>query len=140
MNTLLIYVATATLGIQTGWERLPEGGMEYVIQLDAAALNALRDGQAIQSDIPSAAGEIRSYRIYMGNAKPQRQDPPLKLAPPLPPAEKPAASKPVTPLPETPTKPWLPFMLTLLTLFASIGANVFLGWIVWGLRKRSQNA
>ncbi len=30
-----------------------------------------------------------------------------------------------------PTKPWLPFTLALLALFASLGGNVFLGWIAW---------
>lgn len=144
---LLIYVAAASLGIQTGWERLPEPeeGMEYIIQLDPASLEALRDGQVIRSDIPSAAGEIRSYRILVGKDKLKRENPPLKLAPPPLPVEKPAASKPAAPKPdtqpnpETPTKPWLPLMLTLLALFASIGANVFLGWIAWGLRKRCQS-
>ena len=41
MNTLLIYVAVATLGWQTGYQRLQEGGMEYIIQLDAPAIDAL---------------------------------------------------------------------------------------------------
>jgi len=71
MNTLLIYIAAATLGFQTGWERLPEGGMEYVIQLDAQTIAALNDGQIIQSDIPTKAGDIRSYRIYVGRGTPR---------------------------------------------------------------------
>ena len=66
MNPLLVYIAAATLGIQVGWQPLPEGGMEYIIQLDPAALDALRDGQPLQSDIPADAGEIRAYRIIMG--------------------------------------------------------------------------
>ena len=128
MNTMLVYVAAATLGFQVGWQRLPEGGMQYIIQLDPQTLDALRDGQPIQSDIPSDAGEIRSYRIVMGAgmSKPPREAPP-------PPA-------PVTPAPVEPAKPWLPLTLTLLGLFASLGANAFLGWIAWGFRRRCQSA
>ena len=131
---MLIYVAAATLGFQVGWQRLPEGGMQYIIQLDPQTLDALRDGQPIQSDIPSEAGEIRSYRIVMGAgiSKPPREAPPPKPAPP------PAA--PVTPAPIEPAKPWLPLTLTLLGLFASLGANAFLGWIAWGFRQRCQSA
>ena len=127
MNTMFIYVAAATLGFQVGWQRLPEGGTEYIIQLDAASIDALRSGQPLHSDIPSAAGEVRAYRIVMGRGKPIREDPPPKPAPP------PAA-------PVEPAKPWLPLTLTLLGLFASLGANVFLGWIAWGFRQRCQNS
>ena len=73
MNPLLICVATATLGFQVGWERLPDGGMEYVIQLDAAAIEALRDGRSLHSAIPADAGEIRAYRIVMGTGRPRRE-------------------------------------------------------------------
>ncbi|MEX2558613.1 MAG: hypothetical protein WD403_01810 [Pirellulales bacterium] len=36
-------------------------------------------------------------------------------------------------------KPWLPLSLTLLGLFASLGANVYLVWIAAGLRRRYRN-
>ena len=128
MYGCLICFAAAAMGIDVGWQRLPEGGMQYIIQLDPQTLDALRDGQPIQSDIPSDAGEIRSYRIVMGAgmSKPPREAPP-------PPA-------PVTPAPVEPAKPWLPLTLTLLGLFASLGANAFLGWIAWGFRRRCQSA
>jgi hypothetical protein len=38
--------------------------------------------------------------------------------------------------PEQPAKPWLPLTFTLFGLFASLGANVFLGWIAWDSRQR----
>jgi hypothetical protein len=34
------------------------------------------------------------------------------------------------------SKPWLPLMATLLTLFASLGANAYLGWIHQGTRAK----
>ena len=40
----------------------------------------------------------------------------------------------------SPTKPWLPFTLALLTLFASLGGNVFLGWIAWESYNRGRAA
>lgn len=115
MNAVLIYVAAATLGVQVGWQRLPEGGMEYIIQLDQASLDALRDGQPIQSDVLAKAGQIRSYRIQLGTGELKQETPPEN-------------------------EPWLPMTLMLLGLFASVGANIFLGWIVCGLRRRCKTA
>jgi hypothetical protein len=152
MNTLLIYsVIVATLGIDVGWQRLPQGGMEYIIQLDPQTLDALRAGQPIQSDIPPSAGEVRSYRITVGKAMLPR-DTPL-LTPPRvqphtgqpaifeEPESKAPAAKPQPPAatkspPEESPRPWLPLTLTLLGLFGSLGANVYLGWIAWGFRQR----
>jgi hypothetical protein len=146
MNMLLVCVAAATLGFDVGWERLPDGGMEYIIQLDAARLDALRSGQPIGSDIPAAAGEIRAFRIVMGPGKPKREIPLPKPAPALPAAVKPVqaepASPPAKPAPvETPPPPQssIPLTMTILGLFASLGANVFLAWIAWGFRRRCQN-
>jgi hypothetical protein len=132
MNTLLICVAAATFGFQYGWEQLPDGRMEYIIQLDPAALEALRDGEALRSDIPVAAGEIRAYRIVMGRGRPRRDTPPAKPSPP------PAKVTPVEP--PRPAQTSLPLTLTILGLFASLGTNVFLGWIAWGFRRRCQKA
>jgi hypothetical protein len=138
MNTLLICVAAATLGFDVGWERLPGGGMEYVIQLDSARIDALRSGLPLGSEIPAAAGEIRAFRIVMGSDQLKRETPLPKLAPPLPQPAAPAKPAPVEPTP--PAQPSPPWTLTILGLFASLGANVFLGWITWGLRRRCRAA
>jgi hypothetical protein len=178
MNALLISIAIATLGIDVGWQRLPEGGMLYIIQLDSQTLEALRAGQPIESDIPTGAGEVRSYRIVVGKAKLPRDIPPFRptmqekaapdttaakgpalLVPPSlgpaqgvkpstgqpavfvepqakPPAanpQPPAATKPAS---NEPAKPWLPLILTVIVLFASVAANAYLGWITVELRRR----
>jgi hypothetical protein len=144
MNPLLVCVATATLGFQYGWERLPDGRMEYVLQLDSAAIEALRGGQPLRSDIPADAGEIRAYRIQMDNGKdkPPRDIP---LPKPVPPSAKPAKAPEVPVKPAAvesiqPPTPPLSWTVTILVLFASLGANAFLGWIAWGLRRRCRNA
>jgi hypothetical protein len=36
-------------------------------------------------------------------------------------------------------EPWLPLALTLLALFASLGGNVYLGWIAWDFYRRQRN-
>ena len=99
MNPLLICVAAATFGFPVGWERLPEGGMEYVIQLDSTAIEILRDGQPLQSAIPADAGEIRAVRIMMGPGKLKRETPLPKL-PPM--AAKPRPSSPPKRCPPSP--------------------------------------
>jgi hypothetical protein len=145
MNSLLICVVAATMGWRYGYERLPDGGMEYIIQLDAASVESLRDGQPIKSNIPSDIGEVRSFRVVMGTGWPRRDPPPAKLPPAktveMPPLTPPkAAEKPdAAPTPDVkPAEPRMPWVLLLLALFASIGGNLFLGWIAWGLRRRCQ--
>jgi len=53
------------------------------------------------------------------------------------PVQKPVSTplKPSTPVDE-PSKPWLPLTLTLVAFFASLGANLYLGWITWDTRRR----
>jgi hypothetical protein len=143
MNALLICIAAASLGWKTGHERLPEGGMEYIIQLDAPAIDALQRGQPLSSYIRTDIGQVRSFRVVMGTGDPKCETPwpaPAVKSPTPKAAESPAAPKAVEtpPQPETPGKPWLPLTLTLLALFASLGLNVFLGWIAVGLRRRCQ--
>jgi hypothetical protein len=155
MHTLIIWIAAAAVGIEAGWQRMPEGGMEYIIQLDPQSLESLRAGEAIQSDIPPSAGDVRSYRIIVGTNRLPRETPP---APPLlaDPGGKPIAERPASFVEtaatasaaksppkaaagvhsEQPAKPWLPLTFTLFGLFASLGLNVFLGWIAWDFRQQ----
>ncbi|MBN1394865.1 MAG: hypothetical protein JW959_07570 [Pirellulales bacterium] len=152
MNVLLLSIVVAAVGVDFGWERLPEGGSQYIIQLSPATLDALRDGRSIESFVMPAAGEVRSFRIVVGDAEPVRE-PPLESPPNplLPPAtaepiaerranytlpQQPPPAVEEKSLPEPPAKPWLPFTLTLFGLFASLGTNVYLGWLSWELRSR----
>jgi hypothetical protein len=66
MHAIILCIAAAALGSGVGWQRLPDGGMEYIIQLDPQSLESLKEGAAIQSDIPANVGDIRSYRIQVG--------------------------------------------------------------------------
>ena len=107
---------TAVVGIDVGWQPLQEGGMEYIIQLDPQSLEALKAGEPIQSDIPPGAGDVRSFKFYLGAEKPQRISPPAKSmqSPPVSTAE--GARMPTSNLPETRTTPaqTTPFPRTLM--------------------------
>jgi hypothetical protein len=152
MTIFALCIAAATVGIDVGWQRMPQGGMEYIIQLDRQTLEALRAGEPVQSDIPPGIGEIRSYRIVVGDTKlPRESSPELPATPGGATAglsssvgqprkallDKPAVAPAAKPLAATePAKPWLPLTLTLLGFFASLGANVYLGWIAWQWRPK----
>jgi len=76
MGTIMVCLAAAILGVDVGWRRLPDGGMEYIIQIEPQTLEALRAGEAIRSDVPAEAGDIRSYRIEVGSKKKLTRDKP----------------------------------------------------------------
>jgi hypothetical protein len=76
MYVHVIWISTLLVGINVGWQPLPEGGMEYIIQLDPQTLDALKAGETIQSDIPPSAGEVRTYKIIAGTKKLPRISPP----------------------------------------------------------------
>jgi len=210
-------IAAVLLGVDAGWQPLPEGGMEYIIQIEPQLLETLKSGEPIQSDVPSYVKDVRSYRIVVGTAKLPRQLPPAEvdspatataaknpppadpfLPPPAspsnwpdlsgspPPLRQPGTEPPATPNliepvpdskqidaqqagyleqpsaapqggskspsePKSPSEqepgreepqqavtrqPWTPLIVALFTLFGSLGANFYLGWITWNARSR----
>lgn len=69
MNSLFILVAAATLGIEVGWEPLPEGGHEYTIQIEPQLLDVLKEGKdEIFSVVPPELN-VRRYRLLVGTGK-----------------------------------------------------------------------
>lgn len=155
MYAHVLWFSTIILGINVGWQPLPEGGMEYIIQLDPQTLEALKSGEPIQSDIPPGAGDVRSYKIVIGTEQLPRTSPfPRTLLPDqsekrltansaafVEPAEG-STKSPSTPQnrsdekKEEPARPWTPLILVSLSLFASLGCNVYLTWIFADLRRR----
>jgi len=63
----LIATLPLLLGVDAGWQPLPEGGMEYIIQIDPASMQVLREGEALRSDVPPAIGTVRSWRVIFGD-------------------------------------------------------------------------
>jgi hypothetical protein len=54
--------------------------MEYIIQLEPQTVDAMRAGEPIGSDIPPAAGEIRSFRLLVGKKELPHDTPPAPAA------------------------------------------------------------
>jgi len=66
MHAGCLLIALATVGVETGWQPLDRGGLEYIIQLEPSLLDALRSGESITSEIPLAVRGVRRYRIVVG--------------------------------------------------------------------------
>lgn len=60
---------------QVGWRPLPEGGIEYIIQINPELLALLQQGDAFCSDVPPELHDVRSYRIVCGSAPVPREYP-----------------------------------------------------------------
>jgi hypothetical protein len=76
MYGCIVCLAAAVVGVDVGWVRLPEGGLQYQIQIAPEAVEALKSGQAIESDIPRNVKDIREYRITVGREKLKQETPP----------------------------------------------------------------
>jgi hypothetical protein len=197
----MLCVTTLLLGIDVGWQPLPGGGTEYIIQIAPQAMGATIEAMrsdGLQSDIPAEVKDIRAWRILVGTGDLPRRLPPVPKVdlhdPPLPaptspairpelpdaktlaPAEtrpapepqevprrlpsdsagkpiaaeratfveqagaakspqtKPSEASPSQPPPAD--RPWVALTLVTLGLFASLGGNVYLGWIAWDVYHR----
>lgn len=186
MLTATIVLAATSLSVDYGWQPIAGGGLEYMIQIRPDMIEAMKDGEALFSDLPLAHQGIRRYRITVGHGPLPHQGEPLPppepvlaasggVGPELRPAtgvaptiraaprEDPMvqlagggtqdASRPtLTFEPQSPSdhaakasraaavseepKPWVPLVLTSLGLLVSLGANVYLGFVAWGLYGR----
>jgi hypothetical protein len=69
MNTVVMLAAVAALGIEVGWQPLPEGGHEYTLQIEPQLLRVLEGGgEELISEVPPEI-HIRRYRVTVGTGK-----------------------------------------------------------------------
>ncbi len=83
MGGTVLLLAAVTMGVDVGWQRLPGGGLEYIIQIEPHVLKTLGTGEDIVSDIPPNLRGVRSYRITVGTAVLPREGE-LEAGPPAP--------------------------------------------------------
>jgi hypothetical protein len=69
----MLCLAMVTLGVEVGWRPLPDGGFEYIIQIEPQMLGLLARGEEIFSDIPPTVRDVRSYRITVGTGQVLRE-------------------------------------------------------------------
>ncbi len=84
MNGLALLIATATLGLDYGWQPTTDGQLEYIVQIEPVTLVALRGGQELVSQIDPYVHGVRRFRIRVGgDMVPRRGQPPRQPPPPL---------------------------------------------------------
>jgi hypothetical protein len=71
MSGIATCLAALLLGIDIGYQPSPQGGAEYIIQIEPGTLQALNPGEEMESCIPAEARDIhpRRIRVVIGNQK-----------------------------------------------------------------------
>lgn len=64
--TVPMLFTLAALGVDYGWQPSTDGQLEYIIQLEPAALESLKAGKDITSEIHPDARGVRRFRIHAG--------------------------------------------------------------------------
>lgn len=155
MSGLTIVIVTSLLGVDIGYQTADDGGMECVIQIEPELLDALREGRDVTSAIdPQRLSHLRRFRVVVGDvdlpqALPKGEPPQLHAAtgpqktevlrpvtPEMSPKQSAGAVNQASSKKKDDPADTFPFRLALFGMFGSIGANLFLGWVIWGQRIR----
>lgn len=73
MQSVLLLWAAAAVTTDVGWRQLPDGEMEYIIQIEPHMLEMLQDGKDLISDIPPNVRGAESWRITVGTKELPRE-------------------------------------------------------------------
>ena len=84
MSPTLICLALALVGVDLGYQPSPNGGEEFIIQINPTTLQALRPGERFDIDVPHEAQDVRPthFSIVLGNASLPHRLPVAASAPP----------------------------------------------------------
>ncbi|NLY00887.1 MAG: hypothetical protein GXY83_32755 [Rhodopirellula sp.] len=108
MGGSIVGLAVLLTGINVGWEKLPDGGYVYIIQIEPESLDAMRAGLPIESHLEPRFRGIRSYRIVVGKGElPREGTPDLPEAAPAPnrfPIAQPGEASPLSASVESPSR------------------------------------
>ena len=77
MHACSIALVAAALGVNSGWQPLEDGGMEYIVQIQPDLIESMQAGEVLTSIIPAGVNSVRSFKIVVGNERPPRIDPPV---------------------------------------------------------------
>ncbi|MGM0488622.1 MAG: hypothetical protein ACQESR_17935 [Planctomycetota bacterium] len=69
MNGIVVLVSLAAIGIDYGWQPLPDGQLEYIVQIEPGLLEELKSGEEIVSEILPEARNVRRFRIRVGTGE-----------------------------------------------------------------------
>ena len=103
MSGTTFFVAAVLLGVKFGSQPLPDGGMEYIIQLEPLAVESLKSGADIRSDIPLAMRDVRSFRITVTDGATPTTNRPFAAGAVLPASQTNSATSRGAMLPTTPS-------------------------------------
>ena len=87
MSAMLVCLAASLVGVDVGWQRLPDGQWELIIQIEPELLEEMdRFGESpdelVAAGLPPQLRGIRRYRIQIGTGALPREEgelPPVKL-------------------------------------------------------------
>jgi hypothetical protein len=69
MHEALLILAAVTVGLEWGYRPLPDGGLEYIIQIEPNVLDDMHEGQELASDVPGSLRDVRQCRVTIGAQK-----------------------------------------------------------------------
>ncbi len=67
MNGIAVLVSLAAIGVDYGWQPSADGQLEYIVQIEPALLQDMKNGQEIVSEILPEARNVRRFRIRVGS-------------------------------------------------------------------------
>jgi hypothetical protein len=66
MTPWIVLIATATVGVDQGWQPIAGGGYEYIIQIEPETLESIKNGRDLYFQMPLSLNGVRGYRITSG--------------------------------------------------------------------------
>lgn len=141
MMLKLLFAAAGLLigGIEAAFVPTDDGGIDYLVRVEPDLVRA-QPPHLLTSDVPADARDVRSVRIYVADAWPPSVERSVADAARRPrPVAVAAMARPSSIEPTTIVKqerPWGWLIGSLVALFLSLGANVYLGMLLGQMRSR----
>jgi hypothetical protein len=145
-----MFLALAMLlatGIETAYLPSDTGGGDYVVRVEPDLLRAAAEGRGatpfhFTSEVPDDARDVRRVRIYVGDTWPPAVERSVLEASRRPRRALPVAAttgrigEAEAALSVPADRPWGWLIGSLIALFASLGANAYLGMLLNAMRQR----